>query len=68
MIADARGHFATGANGGCILGRGYTRKDNIREFVDWSPELQRRGLAKKKYAGPTLAEIRLKPPRAAPPP
>jgi alkanesulfonate monooxygenase SsuD/methylene tetrahydromethanopterin reductase-like flavin-dependent oxidoreductase (luciferase family) len=50
-------HFATGANGGFILGRGYTAMDNIREFVDLVvPELQRRGLAKKKYAGPTLRE------------
>ena len=50
-------HFETGANGGFILGRGYSAMDNIREFVDFVvPELQRRGLAKKKYAGPTLRE------------
>jgi long-chain alkane monooxygenase len=50
-------HFATGANGGFILGRGYSATDNIREFVEYVvPELQRRGLSKKKYAGPTLRE------------
>ena len=50
-------HFETGANGGFILGRGYSAMDNIREFVDFVvPELQRRGLSKKKYAGPTLRE------------
>jgi FMN-dependent oxidoreductase (nitrilotriacetate monooxygenase family) len=48
-------HFETGANGGFILGRGYSAMDNIREFVEYVvPELQRRGLAKKKYAGSTL--------------
>jgi long-chain alkane monooxygenase len=31
--------------------------DNIREFVEFVvPELQRRGLSKKKYAGPTLRD------------
>jgi FMN-dependent oxidoreductase (nitrilotriacetate monooxygenase family) len=50
-------HSGTGANGGFILGRGYTAMDNIREFVEFVvPELQRRGLSKKKYAGPTLRE------------
>jgi alkanesulfonate monooxygenase SsuD/methylene tetrahydromethanopterin reductase-like flavin-dependent oxidoreductase (luciferase family) len=50
-------HVATGANGGFILGRGYTAMDNIREFVEFVvPELQRRGLAKTRYAGPTLRE------------
>ncbi len=50
-------HFGTGANGGFILGRGFSAMDNIREFVDFVvPELQRRGLSKKKYAGPTLRE------------
>jgi FMN-dependent oxidoreductase (nitrilotriacetate monooxygenase family) len=50
-------HFATGANGGFILGRGYSAMDNIREFVEFVvPELQRRGLAKRKYAGSTLRE------------
>ncbi len=50
-------HFASGANGGFILGRGYSAMDNIREFVEFVvPELQRRGLSKTKYAGPTLRE------------
>jgi long-chain alkane monooxygenase len=58
-IADTleRLHYETGANGGFILGRGYAATDNIREFVDYVvPELQRRGLAKKRYAGATLRE------------
>jgi FMN-dependent oxidoreductase (nitrilotriacetate monooxygenase family) len=50
-------HFGTGANGGFILGRGYSAMDNMREFVEYVvPELQRRGLAKKRYAGSTLRE------------
>jgi hypothetical protein len=50
-------HFGSGANGGFILGRGYSAMDNIREFVELVvPELQRRGLTKTKYAGPTLRE------------
>ena len=50
-------HHETGANGGFILGRGYSATGNISDFVDHVvPELQRRGLAKKKYAGPTLRE------------
>jgi FMN-dependent oxidoreductase (nitrilotriacetate monooxygenase family) len=50
-------HFGTGANGGFILGRGYSATDNIREFVEYVvPELQRRGLSKKQYAGPTLRD------------
>ena len=50
-------HFATGANGGFILGRGFSAMDNIREFVEYVvPELQRRGLSKTKYAGPTLRD------------
>ena len=50
-------HFASGANGGFILGRGYSATDNIREFVELVvPELQRRGLSKRKYAGLTLRE------------
>ena len=50
-------HHETGANGGFILGRGYSATGNIGDFVDYVvPELQRRGLAKKKYAGPTLRE------------
>ena len=50
-------HNETGANGGFILGRGFSAMDNIRGFVEHVvPELQRRGLSKKKYAGPTLRE------------
>jgi FMN-dependent oxidoreductase (nitrilotriacetate monooxygenase family) len=50
-------HFGTGANGGFILGRGYSAMDNMREFVEHVvPELQRRGLSKKRYAGGTLRE------------
>jgi alkanesulfonate monooxygenase SsuD/methylene tetrahydromethanopterin reductase-like flavin-dependent oxidoreductase (luciferase family) len=50
-------HFGTGANGGFILGRGFSAMDNMREFVDYVvPELQRRGLSKTTYAGPTLRE------------
>ena len=50
-------HVATGANGGFILGRGYSAMDNIREFVEFVvPELQRRGLSKRKYTGATLRE------------
>ena len=50
-------HYETGANGGFILGRGFSAMDNIREFVEFVvPELQRRGLSKKQYAGKTLRE------------
>ena len=50
-------HVATGSNGGFILARGYSAMDNIREFVEHVvPELQRRGLARKEYAGRTLRE------------
>ena len=50
-------HHETGANGGFILGRGFSAADNIREFVELvAPELQRRGLSRTKYAGATLRE------------
>jgi len=50
-------HVASGANGGFILGRGYSAMDNIREFVELVvPELQRRGLSKKTYTGSTLRD------------
>jgi alkanesulfonate monooxygenase SsuD/methylene tetrahydromethanopterin reductase-like flavin-dependent oxidoreductase (luciferase family) len=50
-------HHGTCANGGFILGRGFSAMDNMREFVDLVvPELQRRGLSKRKYAGATLRE------------
>ena len=50
-------HEGSDANGGFILGRGFSAMDNIREFVEFVvPELQRRGLSKKSYAGRTLRE------------
>jgi FMN-dependent oxidoreductase (nitrilotriacetate monooxygenase family) len=50
-------HFGTGANGGFILARGFSAEGNINDFVQHVvPELQRRGLSKTKYAGPTLRE------------
>jgi FMN-dependent oxidoreductase (nitrilotriacetate monooxygenase family) len=50
-------HFESGANGGFMIARGFSAPGNIREFVDHVvPELQRRGLSKKKYAGATLRE------------
>jgi alkanesulfonate monooxygenase SsuD/methylene tetrahydromethanopterin reductase-like flavin-dependent oxidoreductase (luciferase family) len=50
-------HHGTGANGGFILARGFSAEGNIGDFVQHVvPELQRRGLSKKKYAGPTLRE------------
>ena len=50
-------HFETGANGGFMLARGFSAPGNLQEFVDLVvPELQRRGLSKKKYAGATLRE------------
>jgi FMN-dependent oxidoreductase (nitrilotriacetate monooxygenase family) len=50
-------HNETGANGGFILGRGFSAQGNLRDFVEHVvPELQRRGLSKKKYVGRTLRE------------
>jgi len=50
-------HHGTGANGGFILARGFSAEGNINDFVQHVvPELQRRGLSKTKYAGPTLRE------------
>jgi long-chain alkane monooxygenase len=50
-------HIGTGANGGFILANGFSTPGNIREFVDHVvPELQRRGLSRKAYAGKTLRE------------
>jgi FMN-dependent oxidoreductase (nitrilotriacetate monooxygenase family) len=50
-------HYETGANGGFMLARGFSAPGNFQEFIDFVvPELQRRGLSKKKYAGPTLRE------------
>ena len=49
-------HFETGANGGFMLARGFSAPGNLQEFVDLVvPELQRRGLSKKKYAGADAA-------------
>ena len=51
MIADKleQWHFETGANGGFMLARGFSAPGNLQEFVDFVvPELQRRGLSKKK--------------------
>jgi FMN-dependent oxidoreductase (nitrilotriacetate monooxygenase family) len=59
MIADRleQLHFETGANGGFMLARGFSAPGNLQEFVDLVvPELQRRGLAKKKYSGATLRD------------
>ena len=50
-------HFETGANGGFMLARGFSAPGNLQEFVDLVvPELQRRGLSKKEYAGPRLRD------------
>jgi long-chain alkane monooxygenase len=50
-------HFETGANGGFMLARGFSAPGNLLEFVDHVvPELQRRGLSKKEYAGSTLRD------------
>ena len=50
-------HVAGGSNGGFILARGFSAQDNLKSFVDLVvPELQRRGLSKKRYAGTTLRE------------
>jgi FMN-dependent oxidoreductase (nitrilotriacetate monooxygenase family) len=59
MIADKLEeiHYATGANGGFMLARGYSAHGNLRDFVELVvPELQRRGLSKKAYTGTTLRD------------
>jgi alkanesulfonate monooxygenase SsuD/methylene tetrahydromethanopterin reductase-like flavin-dependent oxidoreductase (luciferase family) len=59
MIVDKleQWHFETGANGGFMLARGFSAPGNLQEFVDHVvPELQRRGLSKKKYVGTTLRD------------
>jgi alkanesulfonate monooxygenase SsuD/methylene tetrahydromethanopterin reductase-like flavin-dependent oxidoreductase (luciferase family) len=59
MIVDKleQWHFETGANGGFMLLRGLSAPGNLQEFVDHVvPELQRRGLSKKKYAGLRLRD------------
>lgn len=50
-------HDAGGRNGGIILAKNFHAPGTIRDFVELVvPELQRRGLTKKKYAGSTLRE------------
>lgn len=50
-------HHETGANGGFILTRGFHATDNLKNFVDRVvPELQRRGLSRTDYSGPTLRD------------
>jgi alkanesulfonate monooxygenase SsuD/methylene tetrahydromethanopterin reductase-like flavin-dependent oxidoreductase (luciferase family) len=50
-------HFETGTNGGFMLARGFSAPGNLQEFVDLVvPELQRRGLSKRKYSGATLRD------------
>jgi hypothetical protein len=50
-------HFETGAYGGFTLLRGLSAPGNLQELVDHVvPELQRRGLSKKEYSGPTLRD------------
>ena len=59
MIADQleEWHRETGANGGFMLARGFSAPGNLREFVDLVvPELQRRGLCRRQYLGPTLRD------------
>lgn len=50
-------HDAGGRNGGIILAKNFHAPGTIRDFVELVvPELQRRGLTKKKYAGSTLRD------------
>jgi FMN-dependent oxidoreductase (nitrilotriacetate monooxygenase family) len=50
-------HYETGANGGFILEGCGEAPGEMRDFVEHIvPELQRRGLSKKEYAGATLRE------------
>jgi FMN-dependent oxidoreductase (nitrilotriacetate monooxygenase family) len=50
-------HDAGGRNGGIILAKNFHAPGTIRDFVELVvPELQRRGLTKRRYAGPTLRE------------
>jgi FMN-dependent oxidoreductase (nitrilotriacetate monooxygenase family) len=58
-IADEfeRLHFASGANGGFILAKGFSIPHYLREFVERVvPELQRRGLSQSSYAHETLRD------------
>jgi len=59
MIADRleQLHEAGGRNGGIILSKSFSAPGMLRDFVELVvPELQRRGLTKKAYAGSTLRE------------
>jgi FMN-dependent oxidoreductase (nitrilotriacetate monooxygenase family) len=50
-------HEAGGRNGGIILSKSFSAPGMLRDFVELVvPELQRRGLTKKSYAGSTLRE------------
>jgi long-chain alkane monooxygenase len=50
-------HDAGGRNGGIILAKNFNAPGTIRDFVELVvPELQRRGLTKTRYAGPTLRD------------
>jgi len=50
-------HEAGGRNGGIILSKSFAAPGMLRDFVELVvPELQRRGLTKKRYAGATLRE------------
>ena len=50
-------HEAGGRNGGIILSKSFSAPGMLRDFVELVvPELQRRGLMKKQYAGSTLRE------------
>lgn len=50
-------HEAGGRNGGIILSKNFAAPGTLRDFVDLVvPELQRRGLTRKEYAGTTLRE------------
>ena len=50
-------HEAGGRNGGIILSKSFSAPGMLRDFVELVvPELQRRGLMKKQYAGATLRE------------
>jgi FMN-dependent oxidoreductase (nitrilotriacetate monooxygenase family) len=50
-------HTAGGKNGGIILSKNFSAPGTLRDFVDLAvPELQRRGLVRREYAGTTLRE------------
>jgi alkanesulfonate monooxygenase SsuD/methylene tetrahydromethanopterin reductase-like flavin-dependent oxidoreductase (luciferase family) len=50
-------HEAGGKNGGIILSKNFAAPGTLRDFVEMVvPELQRRGVVRKEYAGTTLRE------------